>query len=330
MFQERGLLGRGLNGRLRAAAKRTRPVIEKPAVNITCADCAPQQLCSACQAAAKVLKAGGYHAVHSPRYDALRAALAGNYAFGACIVPVREAEGSVLDAVALLFAGKRVTIVHDAKPEGELPPDVRLLSPAQYARGDWSPDWFTAQPRAAPPGEAAPEVSQAESRRALRRVRSLAAREQHASAKTGESAGASLTPRAALDDELAWAQASEETFGLLLVRLGKDAAGTADQRSRNRDAVAALLSRSVRSADAVAVQDDDVLIILGGAEVSGTAAAAGRIAAAAAAPSARKAPRAANAARIGSATYPADGLCADALLGRAEASLRGLPSRACR
>ncbi len=320
-------------------------------VNITCPVCDGGRLCVVCRAAAARLERAGYHVEHSSRYAALRAAATGTYGFDACIVPVGAGERAVADAAAVLFSGKRLALVmedgiHSGARASAASSGAHLIDPNAFAAGEFSIEWLRA-PGAAPAriervvvSDASPETAasvgslasdQSQATRRLKRVAD-AARVEIATA------GLPAVPRldlvAVLEDEIAWARASNTTFAIVLLHLpgvsSQSRNENAEHRERRLAAAEATIAGALRSSDVIAGGADDFLAVLGDADETGARLVMQRAARAVQAsglrPGAAKRRRGARAWSAGYATYPADGTARDTLLARATARLLPLES----
>jgi GGDEF domain-containing protein len=318
-------------------------------VNITCQACDGRRLCDACRTAARTLIAAGHRIEHSTRYAALRAAASGTYGFDACVVPVGSHELSVIDAAVSLLSGKRLAFVVDrvADVPESIAHAAALLPSTSYADGSFSLSWLEEGVRPAAlqradetatmsllHGEPALAIHlQADPSLATRRLKRVADEARVVVARAGLPTPPRLDLIAVLEDEVAWARASETAFGIVLVHLHglsvqKTSESPAQSEKRVREAEESI-AKAVRSTDIVSGRGDDFLVILPESVEDGTDAAAKRIEASIA-QSGLRPPAKARRARgfaawsIGSASYPADGGTRDTLLARATAALRPL------
>jgi GGDEF domain-containing protein len=314
-------------------------------VNITCRDCDGRRLCEACRNAARAFETAGFRVEHSTRYAALRAAAAGTYGFDACVVPVESRERAVIDAALLLFAGKRLAFVVDGPgvPQSGLGTSVTLQRD-RYNAGDFSLAWLTGAPASetssvltpvALAGVSYPETlaGGADQAQATRRLKRLADDARATVARAGLPAAPRLDLVAVLEDEVAWARASGNAFGVILVHLpgisaSKPTGSPAIAEKRIAD-TETILARTVRSSDIVSGRGDDFLIALPEADEAGTANVLERVAAAIEASGLRAAVKQRRARgfaawSIGTASFPTDGATRDVLLARATATLKPL------
>jgi hypothetical protein len=275
----------------------------------------------------------------SSRYAALRAAAAASYGFDACIVALAGPEQSVVDAAAILFFGKRLAVVVDdgAAHDAVAVPDFAARIPRKdFSEGRFTLEWLTAQPGTLSPrlhdtgATARLPIGFAETdrRRAAQRAKRVAGKARTALATAGLAFAPPLDLIALLEDEVAWAAASDDGFAALLLhlpasgRVPSSDAGAAEQRVA---ANVALAQSAVRSTDAVGARGVDLLIVLAGANRDGAAIAAARVARAfAGSAPPRKTRRTSRSAAwsLGSAVYPDDGVSSEAILARVTASLQ--------
>jgi GGDEF domain-containing protein len=314
-------------------------------VNITCHVCDGRRLCEACRNAARTLSMAGFRVEHSTRYAALRAAASGTYGFDACIVPVGAHERAVVDAALSLLSGKRLAFVVDETSDApEFDTGVAaVVSSTRYAAGEFNLKWLT---ESAAPVEARgqdetaaialPNESSVDSARksqATRRLKRVADDARMVVAKAGLTSVPRLDLLAVLEDEIAWARASGNRFGVILAHLhGVSAAKTGEPpaagEARILDAER-IIGRAVRSSDVVSGRGDDFLVVLPEADAIGLRLATQRVASAVAASGLRAAvkPRRARgfaAWSVGAACYPDDGTTRDGLIARATATLEPL------
>ena len=316
-------------------------------VNITCHVCDGRRLCEACRNAARTLSTAGFRVEHSTRYAALRAAASGTYGFDACIVPVGPDERAVVDAAISLLPGKRLAFVVDSPSEASSPASgaAAVVERARYAAGDFGLSWLT---DAAPSPSALRDdatasivvsddsaliVDDDRTSHATRRLKRVADAARLIVAKAGLASAPRLDLLAVLEDEIAWAHASGNRFGIILAHLhGLSAAKAgeqpADSEARIRDAER-IIAAAVRTSDVLAGRGDDFLVVLPEADAPGLGLATKRVVTAIAASSLqskRKPKRARGFAAwsVGAACYPEDGTTRDALLARATAKLTPL------
>jgi GGDEF domain-containing protein len=295
-------------------------------VNVMCCDCDGRRLCDACKAASRALAAAGVRVEHSTRYAAMRAAVSGTYGFEACIVPIADGEKAVLDAALALFADKRLAVVlDDAENAADLPPDVARLPRRRYAAGDFDVSWLRGPLESGGPAETATHVTGGadillvDRAAATRRLKRVADRSRVTLANAEMAAPPPLDLLAALEDEIAWAQASDGAFALVLVHVPGIGQPNVEQASQ-------VISRAVRSIDVLAARGEDFLVVLQDSDAAGAARAADRIAAALESSTLRAAikprrTRGFGAWSVGTAAFPADGATRDVLLARATATL---------
>jgi GGDEF domain-containing protein len=315
-------------------------------VNITCHVCDGRRLCEACRNAARTLSTAGFRVEHSTRYAALRAAASGTYGFDACIVPVGAHERAVVDAAISLLPGKRLAFVV------ETPSDVSaratgaaaVVDSTHYAAGEFSLAWLT---DTLAPVEArgsddtatlfAPrtemDVDVTRKSHATRRLKRVADAARTTVAQAGFASVPRLDLLAVLEDEIAWARASENRFAIVLAHLhGVSAASPGEapaaSETRIRDAER-VVAGAVRNSDIVSGRGDDFLVVLSEAGAAGLRLATQRVASAIAASKlrAKMKPRRARgfaAWSVGGACYPEDGATRDVLLAHATATLKPL------
>lgn len=169
-------------------------------------------------------------------------------------------------------------------------------------------------------------------RHATRRLKRVADLSRDAIANAGLSAPPRLDLLAVLDDEIAWARASDTAFGVCLVHLPGLSAphageSTADVERRIGQA-SKMISQAVRSSDVISGRGDDFVVVLADAEAAGTVLAAKRVAETIASSTLR--PKSKPKARsrgfaawgVGCAVFPKDGTTRESLLARATATLR--------
>ena len=315
-------------------------------VNITCTVCDGRNLCDSCRTAARAFEAAGHRVEHSTRYAALRAAAAGAYGFDACVVPVSRDERSIFDAAVLLLGDRRLAIVTDdpSRASFDAPPGVTVLSRTAFTSGRFALDWSSkARPpdRDARAGEpetvAMPRValeSVDDRRQATRRLKRIADLSRDVIATAGLTATPRLDLLAVLDDEIAWAKASDTVFGMCLVHLpglSEARPGEAACEGERRIAEAArVIGGAVRSSDVISGRGDDFVVVLADADHDRTLIAAQRLSAAIGASALR--PRAKTKARakgfaawsVGCAAFPKDGTTRESLLARATATLKAV------
>jgi GGDEF domain-containing protein len=306
-------------------------------VNVTCTACDGTPPCAACTAAAHSISVAGFTVHHSSRYAALRAATVGSYRFDACIVPVGAGERAVADAVAILLAAKRVTLVLDdgaTRPPG-IPAHFATVERHAYESGALPIGWLTDRAPQRPDDSATraiaapPPTSNDDALRATRRVTTLAhlQRERIAAIDAGPVA---LDMMAVIEDEVGWARASGLGFGLVLLHLGglTERSGTSDIENAIASAVTALRGVA-RRGDTVAGKNDDFVLLLPEADAAGAAIVAHRaartmVAGATGLPARPRRAKGLAAWSAGVAACPADGYSREALIARATAELRPL------
>jgi len=307
-------------------------------VNVTCTACDGAPPCGVCAAAAHSISAAGFTVHHSSRYAALRAAAAGTYGFDACVVPIGASERAVTDAVGIVLAAKRVALVLDedaTRPIG-IPDHFAVLDRRAYEKGALPTAWLT---------DRGPERSKDDTTtrpidtaldgvadfdlRATRRVTTLVHMQRERLAAVGDEA-VPLDMMSVLEDEVAWARASELGFGLVLVHLGglTEQAGARNADAAIRSAVAALRS-AARRGDSIGCTHDDLIVVLPEADPAGAAIVARRAAHVLAAgaqglPARPRRTKGLAAWSAGVAACPADGSSGEALIARATADLRPL------
>lgn len=314
-------------------------------VNITCTTCDGRELCSPCRTAARVFAAAGHRVEHSSRYAALRAAAAGAYGFDACVVPVAAQERSIVDAATALLGDRRLAFVADdpAKIAAEAA-GATVLRRAAFDSGAFDVTWLSktlampAHQRIDEPVTVAMPRAQLDvtddRRHATRRLKHVADVSRAAIATAGLAAAPRLDLLAVLDDEIAWARASDGIFGICLVHLpGLSALRTGESPVeadvRIADA-AKTIAAAVRSSDIVSGRGDDFVVVLADAEDAGAKLAVDRIIAAIGESAIRLRPKAKTRARgfaawgVGHAAFPTDGTSRESLLARATTTLKPL------
>jgi len=314
-------------------------------VNITCHVCDGRRLCEACRNAARTLSTAGFRVEHSTRYAALRAAASGTYGFDACIVPVRPDERAIVDAAIALLPGKRLAFVVESPSEASARASGAgaIVESARYAAGDFGLAWLTETTPTAgalrddetasiiTSDDSVQIVDDDRASRATRRLKRVADAARLIVAKAGLASAPRLDLLAVLEDEIAWAHASGNRFGIILAHLHGLSAAKADEQPAAGEArisqAERIIAGAVRASDVVAGRGDDFLVVLPEADAAGLDLAARRVAAAISASSLqskRKPKRARGFAAwsVGAACYPEDGAVRDALLARATAKLR--------
>jgi predicted signal transduction protein with EAL and GGDEF domain len=313
-------------------------------INITCSTCDGRNLCDSCRTAARAFVAAGHRVEHSSRYAALRAAAAGAYGFDACVVPVASDERSIVDAAMSLLGDRRLAIVTDDPAHAPIDRSstVAVLSRVAYESGTFGLDWLSRAPAVEsatrseePETVAIPRVTSEsvdDRRHAARRLKRVADLSRDVIATAGLAASPRLDLLAVLDDEIAWARASDSLFGVCLVHLPglwtpRNGEAAADAERRIAEASKAV-ARAVRSSDVISGRGDDFVIVLADAEAAGALLAAKRVAEAIASSALR--PKGKPKARsrgfaawgVGCAGFPKDGTTRESLLARATATLR--------
>jgi len=312
-------------------------------VNITCSTCDGRNLCDACRTAARAFVAAGHRVEHSSRYAALRAAAAGAYGFDACVVPVALDERSIIDAAVSLLGDRRLAIVTDDPAHAPIDRSsgVAVLSRPAYASGTFGIDWLSRAPaehatRIEEPETVAMPRMTSEStddrRHATRRLKRVADLSRDVVATAGLASTPRLDLLAVLDDEIAWARASDTVFGVCLVHLpglSVPRAGEAAADSERRIVEASkVISQSVRSSDVISGRGDDFVVVLADADGAGAQLASKRVveAIASSALRAKAKPKARSrgfaAWGVGCAVFPKDGTTRESLLARATATLQ--------
>lgn len=171
-------------------------------------------------------------------------------------------------------------------------------------------------------------------RQATRRLKRIADLSRDVIATAGLTATPRLDLLAVLDDEIAWAKASDTVFGMCLVHLPGlsearpgEAAGEGERRIAE---AASVIGGAVRSSDVISGRGDDFVVVLADADHDRTLIAAQRLSAAIGASALR--PRAKTKARakgfaawsVGCAAFPKDGTTRESLLARATATLKAV------
>lgn len=267
----------------------------------------------------------------------MRAAASGTYGFEACVVPVGTGERALADAAVTLFSGRRLSIVaDDPSMIGPQATAVASIVPrSAYATGNIDLDWLTrTAPAPLPSAEqttvAMPrpdtEAVVADREVAARRLKRVADEARASIAKAGLAEMPTLDLFSVLEDEIAWARASDGAFAIVLVHLHGVSATSGDAGATERRVRLAhdTIAKAVRGSDVIAGRGDDFLVVLSAADVAGAKHAAGRIAKKLSAASLRaktktksKRARGFAAWSVGVAAYPADGASRDVLLARA-------------
>ena len=257
----------------------------------------------------------------------------------------------MIDAASSLLAGKRLAFIVDRN--ADVPPGAAagaaMLPREQYVAGEFSLAWLNGAGAAAArildadrhapaaivrrPDLETDRPGSADQAHATRRLKRLADDARSVVAKAGLPSAPRLDMVAVLEDEVAWAHASGQRFGIVLVHLhgvsaAKPGVQTATAESRIRDAEN-IIVRAVRSTDVVSGRGDDYLVVLPEADEAGTLLAMRRVAAALNGSELRAAvkPKRARgfaAWSVGRALFPDDATTRDALLARATASLEAL------
>lgn len=314
-------------------------------VNITCHVCDGRRLCEACRNAARTLSTAGFRVEHSTRYAALRAAASGTYGFDACIVPVGAHERAVVDAAISLLPGKRLAFVVDTPSDASACATgaAAVVDSTHYSAGEFSLAWLTdslAPVQAHGSDEtvtvALPTQTEIDGTRkshATRRLKRVADAARTIVAKAGFASVPQLDLLAVLEDEIAWARASDNRFAIILAHLhGISAArpgeAPAASEARIRDAER-VVAGAVRNSDVISGRGDDFLVVLPETGAAGLRLATQRVASAIAGSRlrAKMKPRRARgfaAWSVGAACYPEDGGTRDVLLAHATATLKPL------
>ena len=311
-------------------------------VNITCSKCDGRDLCASCRTAARAFAAAGHRVEHSSRYAALRAAAAGAYGFDACVVPVATDERTIVDAATTLLGDRRLAFVAD-EPDvvGAAASGATVIRRAAFDAGAFDVGWLT-KPPALPPRARVDEpetvampraqIDASDDRRnATRRLKRVADATRSVVATAGLQASPRLDLLAVLDDEIAWARASDGAFALCLVHLPglcapRPGDSPADADTRVADA-GRIIATAVRSSDVVSGRGDDFVVVLADADARGAKLAAARVIAAVAASTLRPRAKTKTRARgfaawgVGHAGFPGDGTTRESLLARATATL---------
>jgi GGDEF domain-containing protein len=312
-------------------------------VNITCSTCDGRDLCASCRTAARVFAAAGHRVEHSSRYAALRAAAAGAYGFDACVVPVASDERTIVDAATTLLGDRRLAFVmDDPAAVASAAPGATVIRRSAFDAGAFDVGWLANAPSAASlaradePETVAMPRAQAdladERRHATRRLKRVADESRTTVATAGLKTSPRLDLLAVLDDEIAWARASEGVFALCLIHLpglsaprSGDTPADADRRIAD---AARTIATAVRSTDVISGRGDDFVVVLADADAAGARLAAERVIAAVVESALR--PRAKPKARargfaawgVGHAAFPGDGTTRESLLARATATLK--------
>ena len=300
-------------------------------VNLTCSACSASVPCERCRAITRELRLAGHSVTASSRYEALRAAALGSYAFDACILFVNPDEPSIIDAANVLLNRTRVGLVVAPQTIGQrvLADNVFVIDAAQLEGKPFPTAWMAAtspieRDAAETQHLGSVDATTSDIESARRRLKSVARRAQHDVAASGFAGAGRLDLLASLEDELSWAKMSGTTFGLVLIHVARknntplaDPEGVLAHLQR-------WVARHIRAADVVAQGSDTLMVIVGEAGAQETLSAAGRIRKAL-----RKAQKDAERDKslgalrhltLGIATYPTHGSTRAALLARATAS----------
>jgi len=303
-------------------------------VNLTCTTCTSRNLCVRCRSIGRTLRAAGHVITQSSRYDALRAAAVGTYAFDACIVPVAGHEHSVVDAAGVLLSRVRVALVSEpgALSPTSLPSNFKVIEEDDWWRNGFPVDWISAveaSPRDVEDTQTFEELSVPPSDldSARRRLKLVARQAQREIGAAGFPEDARLDLLATLEDEIAWAKMSGTCFGTVLVHISRKRSVRAATSSF--DEVLSFFRQRIipviRASDATAQGTDSLLVIVAEATGDEMMVAANRI---------KKAVRrslkdaskekalSASLGRVtlGAAAFPTHGTTRAALLARATAS----------
>jgi len=275
-------------------------------VNVTCLACDGVRPCAQCRALGRSIAAAGHRVFHSSRYAALRAAADGTYGFSACVMPVRDGERHIVDAMVALLPEARVAIAaDDAATLAPLPARFVAFSRADYLDGKAPSTWLRSL-RAAdiepvaqsakndePPDAARRPAESGPLLRATRRLRALQATQPVAQDDA----------IALIRDELAWHTASGLGFAVLVV----SCAGAGAARLKTA------LAASLRASDPLSSQGGDCVAVLPGADARHARRAATR----AVAEMSKQLGVERGALKVGVAVCPDDGDDAQALLASA-------------
>ncbi|MBV8082793.1 MAG: hypothetical protein JO293_03225 [Candidatus Eremiobacteraeota bacterium] len=187
---------------------------------------------------------------HSSRYAALHAAAEGTYGFPACVIPLRDGERSVADAIVALFADARVAIAADngAVLPSPLPSNIVTFPRADFLAGALPRAWL--EGLSSPRDGAALNASQPHPSA----VRADATRRLRAILNDAAPAPREVDARALLTDEIAWFHASGIGFSAVAVSLAGVAPGS----------IVSALRTALRSSDRVAVHGESCVIMLPG------------------------------------------------------------------
>jgi len=313
-------------------------------VNITCSTYDGRNLCDSCRTAARSFAAAGHRVEHSSRYAALRAAAAGAYGFVACVVPVSPDESSIVDAAISLFGDRRLALVADdpVRIAKNRPSHVAVLPRPAYESGTFALDWLSRSPsietsdHAEEPETLAMPRMTSESvddrRHATRRLKRIADDSRDIIATAGLASAPRLDLLAVLDDEIAWARASDTAFGICLVHLpalsARRTGEPATEAERRIGDASSVVAGAVRSTDVISGRGDDFVVVLADADASGALRAAKRFSEAISTSVLRPRGKTKAARRgfapwaVGCAVFPKDGSTRESLLARATASLK--------
>jgi hypothetical protein len=268
----------------------------------------------------------------SSRYDALRAATVGAYGFDACVLAVLHNEPSIIDAAAALLARIRVGLITNPAFIGNrtLPSSFCVIDAALIGHAPFPTDWITRVPAALVDPHITqhveiPAAMHADAHTAQRRLKGLARRAQRELGAVGFPGEPRLDLLAALEDEIAWASASDTGFGIVLIHVGHRDNAPPAEIEKVLNHFETCLRGVVRSADTIAQGTDSLMALITEATPEGTSLVANR---------AKKAVRAAqkDAGRdkrlarffdritLGFAAYPSHGTTRASLLARATAA----------
>lgn len=301
-------------------------------VNLTCTSCDARRQCERCRSIAHDVRAAGHSVTQTSRYDALRAATIGAYGFDACIVTIARDEPSVIDAAMALLTRTKVGLVVDPSSVGgrPLPGAFCVIDASIVGKAPFPTHWIEAAVALEADKEPTrraeiPMATSEDAQQAQRRLKSIARRAQRELGAAGFSGEPRLDLLAALEDEIAWASASDTAFGIILVHVAHRENSRPAEVERLIKLFESRCREAVRSADAIAQGTDTIMVVLSEASPEGTSTVANRV---------KKAVRAAqkDVARdatlaqlfdrvtLGTAAYPSHGTTRAALLGRATAS----------
>ena len=238
-------------------------------VNLTCATCGARSLCERCRSIARDVRAAGHSVTTTSRYDALRAATIGAYGFDACILTVTREEPSIIDAATALLTRIRVGLVADRSTTAgrSLPQSFSVIDAALIGKTPFPTEWIVAAPASIGDEELTrrvvlPRQEQADATRAQRRLKTLARRAQRELGAVGFSGEPRLDLVAMLEDEIAWAAASDTTFGILLLHVEHRDRATPMEMEDVLRHFGSSLRRFLRSGDAIAQSTDTLMAVI--------------------------------------------------------------------